>query len=200
MVARFSISSHPSYQINLSEKFAVKSAKFFIGSVKNNHDGIATSRWNEKVKEAKQCGIVAMVIGVSMAIVAAVLIAGFSFLLIPTAVFMAFGVAAFLYGAVLTVIGCIGENEEKPLTMEEMQRHLDSYNNLDDAVLPKLRSWQLHDKYGYEDLLLDARKNELGIKNSTQVRCDFGDLKSVDLIQSIQDGEYFRTELIDDLA
>lgn len=83
-------------------------AAFVIGSVDNKGEELSTNAFNQKAKEARNSGIIAMAVGVAMCILAAALLAGFGFPLIPVATIFAFGLAACVFGGVVTAIATDG--------------------------------------------------------------------------------------------
>lgn len=100
---------------NSSDQPAVSSrlARVFIGATNHNGEQLTTSQLSEKAKHARIAGVVAMTLGIALCIVATALIVGFGFSIIPMAAIFALGLAACLYGAVLSAVAMetIGEND-----------------------------------------------------------------------------------------
>lgn len=81
-----------------------RAVKLLIGTVDNSGNRLTTNALSEKAKSAKIAGILAMAVGITLCIVATALIAGVGISLIPLAPIFVLGLAACLYGAVLTTV------------------------------------------------------------------------------------------------
>lgn len=97
-------------------------AAFAIGSVNNQGEELSTNAFNQKAKEGRTLGLIAMGVGAAMCILAAALLAGFSLPLIPVMTIFAFGLAAALYGLVVTCIAAKGASDTESEAVEVRDR------------------------------------------------------------------------------
>lgn len=89
-----------------------KAVRLFIGTLDNSGQQLETNTLNEKIKNTRIAGIIAMAVGILMCIVATALIAGVGFPLIPIAPLFALALAACVFGAVLTAISTNAMTED----------------------------------------------------------------------------------------
>ncbi len=81
-----------------------KALRLFIGTVNNKNEPLTTIELTEKIKSARVAGAIAMALGITLCIVATVLVAGIGLPLIPIAPIFALGLAACLFGFVITAV------------------------------------------------------------------------------------------------
>ncbi len=81
-----------------------RALRLLIGTVNNKNEPLTTNELTEKTRSARIAGIIAMAVGITLCILATALVAGFGLPLIPLAPIFALGLAACLYGVVITVV------------------------------------------------------------------------------------------------